>query len=61
MRRIALVTGIAGVVAAAGARRPLLRRWPVSMAQAAPCLPASEAPGVLTAVHAAIGVAAFLR
>jgi acetyl esterase/lipase len=60
MRRIALVTGIAGVVAAAGARRPLLRRWPVSIAQAAPCLPASEAPGVLTAVHAAIGVAAFL-
>lgn len=60
MRRIALLVGLAGVVGAAGARRPVLRRWPASILQAAPCLPSSEMPGVLTAVQAGVGALALL-
>lgn len=61
MRRTALLVGLAGVLAAAGARRPVLRRWPSSIVQAAPCLPASELPGVLMAAQAAVGGLAVLR
>lgn len=61
VRRLAVVLGLLGTAAAAGARRPVIRRWPLSIVQAAPCLPASEAPGVLGAVHAAAGVAALAR
>ena len=61
MRGTALLVGLAGVVAAAAARRPVIRRWPMSIAAAAPSLPASEAPGLLTALHSAVGVASLLR
>lgn len=61
MRRTAVLVGLAGVLAAAGARRPVLRRWPSSIVQAAPCLPASELPGVLMAVQAAVGGLAAVR
>ncbi len=33
----------------------------MSILQAVPCLPASELPGVVTALHAAVGVASLLR
>jgi acetyl esterase/lipase len=59
--RIATVFGAAGVLAAAGARRPLVRRWPASVLQAGPCLLASELPGALSAVHAGVGALALLR
>ncbi len=61
MRRTALLVGLAGVLAAAGARRPVLRRWPLSIVQAVPCLPSSELPGVLMTVQAAVGGLALLR
>ncbi len=61
MRGTALFVGLAGVVAAAAARRPVIRRWPLSIAQAAPSMPASEAPGWLVALHSAVGVASLLR
>ncbi|WP_219413644.1 alpha/beta hydrolase [Pseudonocardia nigra] len=61
IRRVATVAGVAGVLAAAGARRPVLRRWPASLAQMLPCLPASEAPGPLTAAHAALGALSLAR
>jgi len=60
MGRVALGVGLAGLLAAAGARRPVIRRWPASLLQAAPCLPASELPGPLTAVHVAAGVASLV-
>ncbi len=50
-----------GALAAAAARRPVIRRWPLSIAAAAPSLPASEMPGLLTALHSAVGVASLLR
>lgn len=59
--RAAVAVGLAGVLAAAGARRPVLRRWPLSIAQAAPCLPASEAPGPMSGVHAATALVSLLR
>ncbi len=59
-RGAVLALGVEGVLAAAGARRPVIRRWPASIVQAAPCLPASEVPGVLTAVHAVAGAGALL-
>lgn len=46
-----LALGVEGVLAAAGARRPVIRVWPRSILQAAPSLPASETPGALTVVH----------
>ncbi|WP_300011797.1 alpha/beta hydrolase [Pseudonocardia sp.] len=58
-RAAAIAAGVAGVLAAAGARRPVIRTWPASILQAAPCLPASETPGALSLVHAAIGAAAL--
>jgi len=61
IRRVATVVGLAGVLAAAGARRPVIRRWPASIVQAVPCLPASEAPGALSALHAALGLGSLLR
>lgn len=61
MRRTALLVGLAGVLTAAGARRPVLRRWPASIVQAVPCLPASELPGVLMAANVGIGGLALLR
>jgi acetyl esterase/lipase len=60
-RAVALTAGLTGVLAAAGARRPLVRRWPASLLQAAPCLPSSEAPQVLAAAHAGLGALALLR
>lgn len=61
IRRAALAVGLAGVLAAAGARRPVLRRWPASLVQAVPSGFASEVPGPVSAVHAAVGLAALLR
>lgn len=61
MGRAAVVVGLAGVLAAAGARRPVIRKWPASILQAAPCFPASEAPGALTALHAAVGGFSLVR
>ncbi len=55
-----LALGIEGLLAAGGARRPVVRVWPRSLLQAAPSLPASEVPGALTAVHAAAAGAALL-
>jgi acetyl esterase/lipase len=49
-----IATGALGLLAAAGARRPVIRRWPASIVQAAPCMPASEAPG---ATSVALGIA----
>ena len=49
-----ITTGALGLLAAAGARRPVIRRWPASVVQAAPCMPASETPG---ATSAALGIA----
>lgn len=49
----AAVLGSGGLLAAAGARRPVIRRWPLSVVQAAPCLPASEVPGAVSLLHAA--------
>ncbi|MCW0211951.1 MAG: alpha/beta hydrolase [Pseudonocardia sp.] len=51
--------GALGIAAAAGARRPVITRWPVSIGQVAPCLPASEAPGPTAALLAAVGLAAL--
>ncbi|MDN5748083.1 MAG: hypothetical protein L0H64_06175, partial [Pseudonocardia sp.] len=45
------------MLAAAGARRPVIRRWPASLVQAAPCLPASETPRALSVLHTAVGTA----
>lgn len=47
----AAALGAAGLVAAAGARYPVVRRWPLSVAQMVTCLPASEAPERLGALH----------
>jgi acetyl esterase/lipase len=51
--------GAAGVVAALGVRRPVITRWPASILQAAPCTPASEAPGATMLLHAALGLASL--
>lgn len=59
--RVATVLGLAGALAAAGARRPVIRRWPLSLLQAAPCMPASEAPGPMSVLHAATGLGSLLR
>lgn len=48
--------GVAGLLAAIGARRPTLRRWPFSLLQAVPCTPASEEPRALLAAHLALGL-----
>lgn len=56
----AVAVGAGGVLAALGARRPVIRRWPFSLAQAVPCLPASEMPGPLSLLHGAVGAAALL-
>src|SRR5689334_4080367 len=64
MGRTGTVAGILGVLAAAGARRPVLRRWPTSVAQMAACTPASEMPVADALAHAALaagGVAALVR
>lgn len=64
MGRTGTVVGILGVLAAAGARRPVLRRWPTSVAQMAACTPASEMPVADALAHAALaagGVAALVR
>ncbi|GEL18097.1 alpha/beta hydrolase [Pseudonocardia asaccharolytica] len=60
-RRAAIALGLAGVLTAAGARTPVIRRWPASIVQAAPCLIASESPGAQSLVHAAAGLAALTR
>ncbi|WP_214371238.1 alpha/beta hydrolase [Pseudonocardia sp. H11422] len=60
-RRAAIVLGLAGTLAAAAVRTPVIRRWPVSILQAAPCAPASEVPSVQSAVHAVAGLAALAR
>lgn len=49
-----IATGVLGLLAAAGARRPVIRHWPASVVQAAPCMPASEVPG---ATSVALGIA----
>lgn len=59
-RRVSAVTGALGVLAALGARRPVIRRWPASVVQALPCLPASEVPGAMSVLHGVAGVAAAL-
>lgn len=53
--------GVVGLLVAAGARRPLLRRWPVSVLQAVPCTPASEAPRPLLAAYTALTLLAVSR
>ncbi|GAA2568186.1 alpha/beta hydrolase [Pseudonocardia hydrocarbonoxydans] len=52
-----VASGVLGGLGAAGARRPVIRRWPASIVQAAPCLPASEAPGAMTVLCGVLGVA----
>lgn len=54
----ATAVGAAGLLAAAGARRPVVRRWPFSVAQMITCLPASEAPERLAIVHLGAGLLA---
>lgn len=54
------MAGAIGVLAALGARRPVIRRWPASIVQAAPCLPASEVPGAMSVLHGVAGVASAL-
>jgi len=53
-----LASGVLGGLGAAGARRPVIRSWPASIVQAAPCLPASEAPGAMSLLCGALGVTA---
>lgn len=60
VRAAATVLGLTGIAAAAGARQPVLRRWPLSVLQAVPCLPASEAPRALSALHAVVGAVSLL-
>ncbi|NMI01630.1 alpha/beta hydrolase [Pseudonocardia acidicola] len=60
-RRGAILLGLAGTLAAAGARAPVIRQWPASLIQAAPCTVASEVPSVQTAMHVAAGLAALRR
>jgi acetyl esterase/lipase len=60
-RRVAAAFGAAGVLAAAGARRPVVRRWPLSILQAVPCTPASETPALLAAAHVLAGAVALVR
>lgn len=55
----AAAVGALGVAAAVGARRPVITRWPLSIGQVAPCLPASEAPGPTGAVFGTVGLAAL--
>lgn len=59
LRGSALALGIAGLLAAAGARRPVIRRWPLSIIQAAPSFLASETPGALAGVHVAAAATAL--
>lgn len=56
----AVAAGAGGVLAALGARRPVIRRWPWSLAQVVPCLPASEVPGPLSVLFGAVGAASLL-
>lgn len=56
-----VAAGVVGLLAAFGARRPVLRRWPVSILQAVPCTPASEAPRPLLATFAALTLFAVSR
>ncbi|MGH3613275.1 MAG: alpha/beta hydrolase [Pseudonocardia sp.] len=60
-RRAVTALGLAGLLAAAGARRPLIRRWPVSIIQAGPCTLASELPGLLAVAHGAAVAVALVR
>lgn len=53
--------GLIGLLAAAGARRPVLRRWPYSILQAVPCTPASESPRPLVVAYAASTLFAVSR
>lgn len=50
------VVGAVGVAGVAGAFRPLLRRWPWSIAGALPSAFASESPALVAGVHAAAAV-----
>ena len=61
MRRgtVPVLVGALGAVAVAGAYRPLVRRWPLSVVNALPSAIASEMPGLLVGVHALAGVAAL--
>lgn len=61
VRGAAFAVGAVGVLAAAGARRPVIRRWPASILQAGACLPYSELPALMSALHAGVGVASALR
>ncbi|MFR9801311.1 alpha/beta hydrolase fold domain-containing protein [Pseudonocardia sp. RS010] len=56
MGRAGTTAGIMGVLTAAGARRPVLRRWPTSVAQMGLCTPASEMPLAGALGHAALAV-----
>jgi acetyl esterase/lipase len=58
-RAAAIAAGVVGVLAAAGARRPVIRNWPASVLQAAPCMPASETPWALSLGHAAVAAASL--
>ncbi|GAA3235729.1 hypothetical protein GCM10017691_33360 [Pseudonocardia petroleophila] len=60
VRGAGFAVGALGVLGAAGARRPVIRRWPASIVQAAPCLPASEFPGAVSLLAGAAGVGAAL-
>jgi len=56
---VPVLVGALGAVAVAGAYRPLVRRWPLSVVNALPSAIASEMPGLLVGVHALAGVAAL--
>lgn len=60
-RRGVIGLGAAGTLAAVGARHPVIRRWPASIVQAAPCTVASEAPVVQSVAHIAAGLASLAR
>lgn len=61
VRRAAILLGLTGTLAAAGARRPVIRRWPASVVPAVLCTPASELPGPMSVLHGVAAVASVLR